>query len=149
MARAQALGLPSDLLQFYRRMNGAYLHATDKYADKYAGAFVRNRREWIWRINPIGKLKTIAEEGFIDDESPLYPLSKNWIALVDVGEGDCLAVNVDPSARGEIIDCYHETVGEPGQNAVIARTFTQLLTSLLKSPEPFWLKKGNPEYRVY
>ena len=145
LARARALGLPNDLLRFYRHMNGSYLHATDKYA----GTFLRNRRWWRWRILPIGDLKTIPEHGFMYRESPLYLLSKNWIALVDVGESDCLAVNVDPSARGEIIDCFHETVGEPGQNTVIARTFTELLTSLLKSSEPFWLQKGHPEYGVY
>jgi hypothetical protein len=69
--------------------------------------------------------------------------------LVNVQDGNYLAINVEPGHVGEVLDCFHETVGQPGWTKIIALSFTELLDRLLSSSRCFWLMKKHKAYGAY
>lgn len=88
----------------------------------------------------------MAETGYVDPNSPLHECAQRWISVVDVQDSNYVAISTEPGRVGEAIDCFHETVGEPGYNKIVAKSFTDLLAGLLRSPEAFWLGDGSPDY---
>ena len=135
--------LPDDLLEFYSHTNGAMLHRGD------GGGFIIDGAEWEWSIASFEELEPVTDKGYIDTDSPLWDAATGWLGLVDVQDADWLAIDVRSPGRGEIIDCFHETVGDVGYNKIVARSFTELLGSLLSSKKPFWLQNGRPDLGVH
>ncbi len=133
------------MLQFYEQMNGAGLHRDTEHG----GQKRMSDSWWRWVVLPILEMETVQERGYIQPDSPFHKRSALWRCLVDVQNGDYLAINLEPDHVGEIIDCFHESIGKPGQSAVIAESFTELMERLVKSKKAFWLEKGHREYGVY
>jgi hypothetical protein len=143
LARGRELGLPDDLLHFYQLTDGAYLYGSDEYGD-----FHRDGRWWQWQILPLDSVRPVADR-FVSAYRPLWERARHWLAVVDVLDSNYLAISTEPGHAGEAIDCFHETVGMPGYNRIVARSFTELLTELLRSPEAFWLSGDRPDYGSY
>jgi hypothetical protein len=60
-----------------------------------------------------------------------------------------VAIDLPPKPSGEVwfIDCFHETIGEPGNNKIIAVSFTEFLDrALLGSRIHYWLE---PDFGGY
>ena len=144
LAYGRSLGLPADLLAFYRSSNGAYLHES-----KGSGDFQVGGRWWKWRVLPVEELRDIAAIYGIDETCPMADTLRQWIALVDVLDSDYLAVDVAPERSGQIIDCFHETIGWEGYHAIIAMSFTELLERLMESRDPYWLEEGAVKYGAH
>jgi len=145
LSRLASGGAPSDLLRFYEQMNGAGLHRDTKHG----GQRLVSDAWWHWVVLPISEMETVQERGYLQPDSPFYNRSAHWRCLVDVQDGDYLAISLEPGHVGEIIDCFHETVGKPGESSIIALSFTELMEQLVESKEAFWLQKGHREYGVY
>jgi len=145
LERLRSRSVPADLVDFYSRTNGAGLHREEKYGAlrEMAGAW------WHWVVVPLCEMKTIQEIGYIQPESPHYDRSKHWLGLVNVQDGNYLALSLEPGHAGEVIDCFHETVGAPGYSSIIALSFTELMEQLVRSREAFWLQEGHRGYGVY
>src|SRR5437773_9920955 len=92
LAHGRSLGLPDDLLEFYRLSNGAYLHE----ADEYGGNTQVDGRWWKWIILPIEELRDVAVAYQIPTTCPLFAKLRRWIAIVDVMDSNCLAIDVAP-----------------------------------------------------
>ena len=71
-------------------------------------------------------------------------ISDLWFSIADDGNGDYLSIDLAPGRLGICYDSFHETHGVAGSTPVIARSFTELLTSLLQSRgnRPYWLEDG-------
>ena len=140
MPPAQDLGrwaaeLPPDLREFYALTNGAYLHRVDRHG----GSCEREGAWWKWKVEPVENLRTVADDGFVSTRVEGYELTRRWLKLVDVQDGDCLAISIAPETRGLVLDCFHETVGEVGSHNIVALSFTEALELLLGTTEAFWL----------
>ena len=145
LAYGRSLGLPHDLLEFYALSNGAYLHNTDEY-----GGNIRvNDRWWKWTVFPVRELRDVAQMYQVESTCPLFPKLRQWIAIVDVEDSDCLAVDVAPERRGQIVDCFHETITWEGYNSVIANSFAELLSRLMATSHPYWLEESFVKYGVH
>jgi len=145
LERGRALGLPDDVLAFYAFSGGAYLHAVSEGES----SFECDGRSWMWRIRPLAEVRSVVEEYELRrKDSPLFELLERWLVLVDVGDGNCLAIDTAPAHRGEVIDGFHETIGAPGENTVIALSFSEALRDLLRAPVAYWLEEERQEYRV-
>jgi antitoxin YokJ len=144
LLRLRRLGMPEDVLRFYTLSDGARLHRTDEYG----GLGPDPERRWRWEILPCREIEP-ASQSYVGADSPLFKRAHSWMHLVNVQDGNYLAINVEPGHVGEVLDCFHETVGEPGRTAIVALSFTELLDRLLKSPRPFWLRKTMRPYGSY
>jgi SMI1 / KNR4 family (SUKH-1) len=144
LAYGRSLGLPADVLAFYRSSNGAYLHESEG-----GGDFQADGRWWKWRLLPVEELRDIAATYDIDETCPMADTLRQWIALVDVLDSNYLAVDMAPERGGQIIDCFHETVGWEGYHAIIAMSFTELLLRLIERSDPYWLEDGFPKYGAH
>ena len=142
LKKAMSLGLPDDLIEFYRMTNGAFLHQTDQFS----GLAQVGGRWWKWKILPVSDLAPVTETMFVNETSPLLEACRSWFALVDVMDSDFLAIDTAPTRRGQVVDCFHEAVGVVGYTPVVALSFSEALSKLLTSPEPFWLQDGHVEY---
>jgi hypothetical protein len=138
------LGLPDDALRFYELSDGACLHAVPD-----GGLLETGGRQWSWALPPSRELVPISDMGFIDEDCPLFERARRWIAVADVQDGNYLALSVESGHAGEVIDCFHETVGAPGQSAIVALSFTEMLEGLLASRDCFWLADDRPRYGAY
>src|SRR5438874_1040010 len=110
LAHGRSLGLPGDVLEFYRLSNGVYLHRTD-----WSGG-----TEWKWKVLPIEGLRDVPAVYDVGRTCPLFATLRHWIAIVDVLDSNYLAVDVAPERCGQIVDCFHETSGWEGYHDVIA-----------------------------
>ena len=134
--------LPPDLREFYALTNGAYLHRVDQNA----GWGEREGAWWKWKVEPIENLRTVADDGFAPTDARGFELIRTWLRLVDVQDGDCLAISIAPETRGLVLDCFHETVGQVGSHNIVALSFTEALELLLGSTEAFWLDPARKKH---
>jgi hypothetical protein len=143
LERVKAFALPDDLLRFYELTDGAMLYASE------FGTPGPDSRQWDWWIRSAADLLTVAEYGFVPEDSPLYESAQRWVVWVEVQDGNVLAVNTEPNHVGEIIDCFHETVGDVGWNSIVALSCTEALRLLLADRSPFWPADDRPKYGAY
>jgi hypothetical protein len=132
---ARRRGVPEALLKFYSLCNGAFIaKGTD-----FPGP---DRRRYRFSIPPLRDLTCAQDEGYISESQPLFDSSADWWQLVDYGDGNWLAVDATPAGNGRIIDLFHETVGEVGEQAIVATSIVDLLTRLLDAMEVYWLDES-------
>jgi hypothetical protein len=144
LKRLGRLKLPPDVHRFYELTDGAYLHATPQ-----TGGFTAAPGSWWkWKVLPSRDLTPIAELSYMSMRD-LYRESHSWITVVDVQDGDYLAINTLRGHAGEILDCFHETVGAAGQTSIVAESFTEMLDKMLAGSRPFWLSKQHRALGVY
>jgi hypothetical protein len=142
-------GLPEDLCRFYHRTDGAELFGRGSSAACRIEA-VRGLQRLDWGA---------VSESLRDNN---YPNGHIWYRLARLADGSWLAINPrpeypeavrerfrnDPGGRewdtfAAVCHCRRETLGKPGQNPVVALSFTELLERLLDGgPKPYWLQPG-------
>lgn len=127
------LKLPDDLKQFYIRCNGAKLF--------------QHTQATPYTLLPIQQVKRTRIAIFGEDIDEFAPAS--WYAICDVMDGNYIGIDLDSqdSQTYSVIDCFHETHGTPGGNAIIAQSFTEFLNDALASgSRPYWLNEGFHSY---
>ncbi|UQN06547.1 SMI1/KNR4 family protein [Deinococcus sp. QL22] len=67
-------------------------------------------------------------------------ITAQWYLIAEDFNGDCLSIDLAPERLGRCYDSNHEVHGMVGSCAVVARSFTELLTFLWEAPgdEVFW-----------
>jgi|GEM_PF-441636 len=114
-----ALGhqLPSDLREFYKHCNGAQVF------------------DFVYSILPLEQVQRTGIYIFGEENASLAPQS--WYAICDMMDGNYIGIDFDSLKRDEktcsIIDCFHETHGMPGEDQIIALSFTEFLYRALNS----------------
>jgi cell wall assembly regulator SMI1 len=117
--------LPSDLRDFYLGMGGARLFSDPRY-----------------RILGPEDVRPVKLD--VPGASELT-LPEGWLSIGDVQDGNYVAIDLPAKPSGEVwfIDCFHETIGEPGGNEIIALSFAEFLERALGAGEMFyWLEDG-------
>ena len=85
----------------------------------------------------------------IDDLKLVPNARREWYSFCDVGDGDLVAYDPATATDGSyrILDCFHETVHEDGETAVIALSFTEFLRLALDSGgDLYWLDEKFKAY---
>lgn len=114
-----ALGyqLPSDLREFYKHCNGAQVF------------------DFVYSILPLEQVQRTGVYIFGEENANLAPQS--WYAICDMMDGNYIGIDFDSLKRDgktcSIIDCFHETHGMPGEDNIIALSFTEFLYRALNS----------------
>lgn len=104
LKHVRQIGLPQDAARFYELTDGAELHRVSEHA----GLREEGGHWWKWQVLPAHRIMSIQTVGYMTKGSPLYERSRFWFAIVDVQDGNYLAVSVEPGHEGEILDCFHE-----------------------------------------
>lgn len=133
----EQLGFPQDIIRFYTEMNGAWIHQVGQFE----GGWIIDKQEWKWKILAIDEIKTIPTQMWVESKSALFDTMENWHCIVDVQDGNYLAVDLNHGSKGQIIDVFRETVGQVGYHQIIAGDFEQFLSKLLSEPRCYWLDK--------
>jgi hypothetical protein len=139
-------GLPPDHSAFYHRTNGAELHGKGDAPE--------------CRIVPPDGIEPL-EWGELPERygNRRGPGGRIWHRLAWLADGSWLAINLDLNRREprprkpddwQYDPLFHaichvrpSTQGKPGQNPVVALSFTELLERLLNGgPRPYWLEPG-------
>ena len=140
LAAARERGFPEDLLTFYSLTDGCCL---------WPGSDITtpDGRQWRYLMPPLSCLRTIPECGYLlPGAGTLYDEAQSWLALFDVGDGNQLALDVSPNHRGQVIDCWVETINRPGELSVVALSFSEAIEHFLTSREAWWLHSGRQHY---
>jgi hypothetical protein len=144
-------GLSADLAQFYHATDGAALFGRGEAA--------------LCRIVPAGDIEPL-DWGEVPDPNGGYsrgPGDRTWYRFAELADRTWLAINLDPHRRdprprgvgpgqydwlfSPICRCSASTVGQPGQNPVVALSFTELLQRLLDGGgQPCW---SDPQFVSY
>ena len=121
--KAAGQKLPEDLRAFYRRFSSASVQ--------------QGLMGWLYSFLPLNQVRPVSE--LILDKEPAPPGTAGWLAVCDVQDGNYIAL--DPRS-GTYIDCFHETFGVPGQCAIVAISFGELVTQCLTggNDQLFFLK---------
>jgi hypothetical protein len=142
--RLKSIGMPDDVIEFYMQTNGAFLH---KDCQNFFNFSEIDGTRWQWCVLSVDAIQSVADSGWSHGVSPMGDRHKQWYQIVDVFNSDYLCISLEKDHRAKIIDTFHETLNMPLHNKVVANSFTELLESLLASPDPFWLKPTeNPQY---
>ena len=65
-------------------------------------------------------------------------ISWSWYIIADCGNGDYLTIDFSQERPGRCYDSAHETHGIIGDTPIIARSFTELLTTLYERRGQYW-----------
>jgi len=119
--------LPADLRRFYELAGGAIIHSNHKCALPTEIL----SPEKFQRID-----ETISSECFAS--GPF----RHWFAVADVGDRSFISIDLHPEHTGLCYDSFHETFAMPGSVNVIATSFTDLLSRLIKYSDDssYWLQ---------
>jgi hypothetical protein len=125
---AEGLLLPADVVRFYERVGGMVLHK-----DGRCGSWAR-----IVTPREFNRIDAVILGGEMFATGPF----EYWHAIVDVQDGNYLAVDIGSEHSGKCLDCFHETFAMPGYVSVVASSFTDLLLRMMKHIEDsaFWLQ---------
>lgn len=123
--------LPSDLRRFYELAGGADIHTDHKCAGPI-------------RILPPTEFQRI-DAAITGERFASGPL-EHWFATADVGDGNYISIDLHPAHHGLCYDSFHETFAMPGYVSIVATSFTDLLSRLLRHPEDsdYWLQDDFP-----
>lgn len=125
---ADGLLLPADVVRVYERTGGMVLHK-----DGCCGSWAR-----IVSPSEFDRIDSVVLGGEMFETGPF----KYWHAIVDVQDGNYLAIDIGPHHAGKCLDCFHETFAMPGYVSVVASSFTNLLLRMMNHNEDsaFWLQ---------
>jgi SMI1 / KNR4 family (SUKH-1) len=126
--------IPTVLQQLYIETNGALF---GNY-EIGGGLINKDGEEWYYELLPTDRMCRITDDGYCDPKSKILNLIRNWVKIIDCGDGNCLAINLNENGYGEIIDIFHETVGDEGTHGVIARNFEDWCELHIKSNTHGW-----------
>jgi hypothetical protein len=124
--------LPDDLDWFYQMYGGMEIHDGEIYGH---------------RIVPPSEfvpINTIMFPGYPEGEWP-EDRSDDWYTIAENYNGDYLAVDLNPERVGRCYNCFYEIHCMPGEQAVVALSFTDLVKNILYAPKnltSFWDDAG-------
>jgi hypothetical protein len=121
------LVLPADLRDFYSRCGGVTLFSGAPFS------LVVSSPSDLMNANQV-----ILGRSFPDDRSD------SWFVIARAGAGERISIDLHPSRAGNCYDSFHEVHAVAGSCAIVARSFTELLTRLM-GPEGdhwYWLEPG-------
>ena len=124
--------IPVDLRKFYLEVGAARLFSEDDSPYRFV------------RPDDVRWVNLDVSSG--DPEGLSVP--KSWFSICDVQDGNYVAIDLPAKPSGEVwfIDCFHETIGEPGFNTIIALNFSEFLQRALASNGlHYWLDE-HPSY---
>ena len=141
--------LPSDLAEFYHCSDGAELF--------------RSGGTPACRFVPAGELAGLDWSEDPDEIGSRGPDGRTWYRFAWLADGSWLAINLDLNRRdprpketrarfgaersSAICHCSASTEGKPGQNPVVALSFTELLERILDGGgRPYWLDPSFVNY---
>src|SRR5258708_4249625 len=110
----QGIELPPDLSDFYQACGGIDLFQSSGYPISVATSGL---------LTP-SNLAVIGETG-LDDRSD------QWFTIAVTQDREYLSIDLDPARSGRCYDSFHEIHGLVGESAVIATSFTDLLSRLI------------------
>ncbi len=127
--------LPKDLKIFYHRYDSVRLFSSE-FGPMYRFVSVRDIHPTCYDIY-----------GRYDNEVVRL---KNWLTVVDVMDGNYIAIDTDSHNAGEwnFIYCFHETFAWPGESPIVAKSFAELLDRSLHNgnEQHFFLQDGFKDY---
>jgi hypothetical protein len=101
----------------------------------------------MYRFVPVTEMHPTRIDIYGEDDDEWGP--SNWISIVDVLDGNYIAIDVASKSGDEYnyIDCFHETFAIPGECKIVAKSFTELLAAALQGGDNlFYLQKGFKGY---
>jgi hypothetical protein len=115
------LVLPDDLVEFYGECGGARLFAESAYPVAIAppDQFISSNLAILGQLN-------------LDDRSD------QWFTVGITPDGEYLSIDLDPARLGRCYDSFHEAHGLIGDCAIIATSFSDLLSRLLSNQGRYW-----------
>lgn len=121
--------LPTDLLSFYALAGGSNLFVSADYSTRIVAP------SELVLANPV----IVGEH--IDDD-----ISSSWYIVAKQGESGFITIDLDSNRLGRCYDSFWDRHGVAGSCAVIAVSFTDLLTQLVaaRGRELFWLGTDFP-----
>ena len=125
--------LPDDLKEFYHHYKTVRLF--------------NDKGNWKYRFVPVSQIHITGLDIFgkyYENDGP-----KSWFTICDVMDGNYIAVDLlsEKDNQWNYIDCFHETYGIPGECAVIAKSFRDLLEHCLHGGNlNFYLEKDFHNY---
>jgi hypothetical protein len=126
--------LPGDLQTFYLRY---------KTVSLFDGPFGPT-----YRFVPVSQIHPTRIDIYGEDTDEWEP--STWVTICDVLDGNYVAIDIASGSGNEYnyIDCFHETFAEPGESTIIAKSFTELLHSALRSggDSLFWFHEDFVDY---
>ncbi len=113
--------LPDDLKEFYTLCGGLALFLDSDYP-----IYIASPQEFV-PANPV-----IVGELCPDDRSA------EWYIIADDRNGQYLTIDLSPKRLGQCYDSFWDRHGLPGDCPIIARSFSELLCSLVRSRGGYW-----------
>jgi antitoxin YokJ len=113
--------LPSDLAAFYALAGGAILFENSEFPAAIVPA------ERLLEANPIIVGQQIEED-----------ISASWYTIVDDMGGNYLTIDLDPTRLGRCYDSFWDRHGVRGSCPIIATSFTDLLSRLIRNEGEHW-----------
>ncbi len=134
LLEAKQRGIPDSLLEFYKIFNGCYIG----FEEEGYGEIAPNGKEYKIKVLNLSEIQSVKDCGYIDEETPLYDLSKSWWQIVDDGNANYYAFDSTIEGNGRILDIPHEEVGYEECHAIIAKSFIDLLELMIKHNADDW-----------
>jgi antitoxin YokJ len=120
--------LPDDLRNFYQLCGGLSLAENAPYSV----TIVPPTRCVLANPVILGEVSELAQVEEGED------ISWSWYIIADCGNGDYLTIDLSQERLGRCYDSFHETYGLRGDTPIIARSFTELVTSLYERRGQYW-----------
>lgn len=129
-------GYHDALLDFYRVSNGAYLYELEEAPEFDCGNFKHEGREFQLAIPCVRYAVNMYEFGFIYDDADYLEEAHTWYMVLDLRDGDCLAIETQGQNRVLFMD--HEQSGYKGCHPIVAESLEDFLKLLLLTEADFW-----------
>lgn len=132
MREAEKKGIPKFIIENYKVFNGCYI------GNEEGGTKAPNGKEYRLKVLSLSEIESVKDCGYIDEDAPLYELSKNWWQIVYDGNANYYAVDATEEGQGRILDIPHEEVGYEECHAIIANSYIDLLEKMIKYNGEDW-----------
>jgi len=109
----EGFSLPADVVKFYERFGESILNEESE-----TGAWAR-----VVTPEEFNRIDAAIMGGERFASGPF----ENWFALVDVEDGNYIAIDLSVEHQGKCLDAFHETFAIPSYVDVVAASFTDLL----------------------
>ena len=126
----EGFSLPADVVKFYERFGESILNEESE-----TGAWAR-----VVTPEEFNRIDAAIMGGERVASGPF----ENWFALVDVEDGNYIAIDLSVEHQGKCLDAFHETFAIPSYVDVVAASFTDLLNRFLdhKEDTAYWLDEA-------
>lgn len=131
MALLKEKGVNDEMLEFYSHTNGAFIHEIEGQ-----GRWKFKGKEFDWAIPSVDYLVNMYEFGFVYDDADYIEESHTWYMTLDLGDGDCLAM--ETKGKNRVLFMDHEQSGWRGCHPIIASSLKDMIKLLFLPQDEFW-----------